>query len=136
VATLISAPTLDAFRAGGFLFDHGIRCHLSFEQVETYRRSPDRPLPAFLGNGEHLRPLLADARIVWVMGRIARKAAGSVADDFPTERDPISKPPYPCRLKGTKYFVSRYLSRMSRDRAVTICRALRDAFPELSPENK
>src|SRR5206468_5621281 len=90
VAALISAPTLEAFRAGGFLFDHAIRCHMPFEQVEIYRRSADRPMPALPGNAEHLRPLLAEAGTVWVMGRIARKAVGSVARDFPVEREPIS----------------------------------------------
>ena len=131
VADLISAPTLDASRAAGFLFDHAIRCHMPVERVETYRRAADRPLPGVPGNGEHLRPLLAEARSVWVMGRIARKSVGCVAEDFPVERDLISKPPYPCRLKGTKYFVSRYLSRMSLSRAATICCILRDSFPEL-----
>jgi len=126
---LISAPTLEAFRAAGFLFDHAIRCHMPFEQVEIYRRSADRPMPPLPGNAEHLRPFLAEATVS-VMGRIARKAVGSVAEDFPIERDPISKPPYPCRLRSTKYFVSRYLSRISRNRAARICCALRDSFPE------
>jgi len=131
IAALISAPTLDAFRAAGFLFDHAIRCHMPFEQIQIYRRSADRPNLALPVNAEHLRPLVAEARSVWVMGRIARKAVGSVAKDFPIGRERISKPPYPCRLNSTKYFVSRYLSRISRDRAATICCALRDSFPEL-----
>ncbi len=130
VATLISAPTLEAFRAAGFLFDHAIRCRMPFEQIQIYRRSADRPKPALPGNAEHLRPLVAEARSVWVMGRIARKAVGSVAEDFPIGREQISKPPYPCRLNSTKYFVSRYLSRISRDRAATICCALGDSFPD------
>jgi hypothetical protein len=130
-AALISAPTLDAFRSAGFLFDHAIRCHMPFGRVEAYRRSADRPMPGLPGNAEHLRPFVAEARIVWVMGRIARKAVGCVAEDFQVERDLISKPPYPCRLKGTKYFVSRYLTRMSRDRADAICCTLRDSFPGL-----
>jgi hypothetical protein len=131
VAALIGAPTLEEFRAAGFLFDHAIRCHMPFQQIETYRRSADRPMPDLPGNAEHLQPFLADAETVWVMGRIARKAVGSVAADFPIDRDQISKSPYPCRLKDTKYFVSRYLSRMSRSHAATICCALRDSFPEL-----
>jgi hypothetical protein len=136
VAGLIGAPTLEEFRAAGFLFDHGIRCYMSFKLLETHRRSADRPLPGLPGNVEHLRPLLAEAQSVWVMGRIARKAVGSVAEDFPIERNQISKPSYPCRLRGTKYFVSCYLSRMSRNHAATICCALRDAFPEFfSPSN-
>jgi hypothetical protein len=136
VAGLIGAPTLEEFRAAGFLFDHGIRCYMSFKLLETHRHSADRPLPGLPGNAEHLRPLLAEAQSVWVMGRIARKAVDSVAEDFPIERNQISKPPYPCRLRGTKYFVSRYLSRMSRNHAATICCAPRDAFTEFfSPSN-
>jgi hypothetical protein len=130
-ANLISTPTLHAFRAAGFLFDHAIRCRMSSEQVEAYRRSADRAMPRLPGNAEHLEPLLDEAQAVWVMGRIARKAVASIARDFPVERNHISKAPYPCRLKRTKYFVSRYLSRMSRSHAATICCALRDSFPEL-----
>jgi hypothetical protein len=131
VAAVISAPTLEAFRAAGFLFEHAIRCYMPSEEVERYRRSADREIPSLPGKAEHLRPLLCEAQRVWVMGRIARKAVGNVAEDFPRERNQISKPPYPCRLKGTKYFVSRYLSRMSRSRAATICCVLRDSFPKL-----
>jgi hypothetical protein len=131
VAALIGAPTLEAFRAGGFLFDHASRCHMTTDEIATYRRSADRALPALPGNAEHLRPFLSAAQSVWVMGRIARKAVGSVVEDFPADRDAISEPPYPCRLKGTKYFVSRYLTRMPRDRADAICCTLRDSFPEL-----
>lgn len=130
-AALIRSPTLEAFRAAGFLFDHAIRCHMPPSSVELCRRSADRAMPALPGNAEHLRSFVAEAQTVWVMGRIARKAVSSVADDFPWERDPISKPPYPRRLRETKYFVSRYLSRMSRNRAATICFALRDSFPGL-----
>jgi hypothetical protein len=130
-AGLISAPTLDAFRAAGFLFDHGIRCHMPFQRVEAYRRSADRPEPLLPGNGEYLRPLLEKAGVVWVMGRIARKAIRSAAPDFPRGRDQISREPYPCRLEGTKYFVSRYLSRMSPSRAATFCAVLKDSFPDL-----
>ena len=93
-------------------------------------------MPALPANAEHLRSLVAEAQIVWVMGRIARKAVGSVKDDFPWERDRISKTPYPRRLRDTKYFVSRYLSRMSRNRAAAICFALRNSFPELLTLNR
>jgi hypothetical protein len=135
VVGLISEPTLEAFRAAGCLFDHAIRCHMSTDEIATYRRSADQALPALPGNAEHLRPVVAKAQGVWVMGRIARKAVASIADDFPDDRDPISKPPYPCRLKGTKYFVSRYLSRISQDRAAAICRALRDSFLQLTAQH-
>ena len=33
-AALISSPTLDAFRAAGFLFDHAIRCHMPPSRIE------------------------------------------------------------------------------------------------------
>ncbi|SRR6266508_2702497 len=130
-AGLIREPTLTAFRAAGFLFDHGVRCHMPFEEVEALARTADRPMPPLPGAAQHLRTPIAEAMVVWVMGRIARKAVGSIAGDFPTQRDQISKAPYPCRLAGTKYFVSRYLSRISRMRATTICYALRDSFPEI-----
>ena len=130
-AGLIREPTLSAFRDAGFLFDHGIRCHMPFEEIETIRRTADRAYPPLPTTPAYLQPLMEEASAVWVMGRIARKAVGAIAIDFPPVRDKISKPPYPCRLRGTRYFVSRYLSRMSRNRASTIAASLRDAFPEV-----
>jgi len=130
-AGLLREPTLVAFRAAGFLFDHGIRCHMTFEEIKAIARTADRVDPPLPTMPTYLRPLIEEAAAVWVMGRIARKAVGVVVKDFPPVRNKISKPPYPCRLSGTKYFVSRYLSRMSRNRAATIARALREAFPEV-----
>ena len=49
-AGVLAAPTLEAFRAAGFLFDHGIRCHLDDVSVDagwprpTPRRAPTPPL--------------------------------------------------------------------------------------------
>jgi len=131
VVGLISEPTLIAFRAGGFLFDHAIRCHMPFKEIKRISRTADRTEPLLPATPAYLRPLMEEALTVWVMGRIARKAVGVVAKDFPTVRDKISQPPYPCRLRGTKYFVSRYLSRISREHAAIIARELRRSFPEV-----
>ena len=130
-AGLIIEPSLKAFRAAGFLFDHGIRCHMPFKLIKRIARTADRIEPPLPVMPAYLRPLIGEASAIWVMGHIARKAVGVVAKDFPPVRDKISQPPYPCRLRGTKYFVSRYLSRISRDRATMIARELRKAFPEV-----
>lgn len=130
-AGLITEPRLKAFRAAGFLFDHGIRCHMPFEAIKRIARTADRIEPPLPILPAYLQPIMEEASAVWVMGRIARKAVGTVTEDFPPFRDKISQPPYPCRLRGTKYFVSRYLSRISRERAALIACELRKEFPEV-----
>jgi hypothetical protein len=48
-AGLIREPTLIAFRTAGFVFDHGIRCHMPFKEIKRISRTADctePPLPA------------------------------------------------------------------------------------------
>ena len=108
---LIVAPTLHAFREGGFLFDHAIRCQLPDELIEReWRRAKTyRSIRAAAGV-EHLRPALAVAQRVWVMGYIARNAMAMV-DSAVLEQQRIT-PPYLPR-GNPRLFVSRYVSRAS-----------------------
>jgi hypothetical protein len=110
-AGVISAPRLEAFRAAGFLFDHGIRCQLPDSLVRKEWQLARKYESGYAELAVYLRPLLASADNVWVMGYIARNAA--VCQGIPELRqDRAITPPY--FLTGNRrVFVSRYLSRAS-----------------------
>jgi hypothetical protein len=100
---LILEATLEAFRDAGFLFDHGIRCPLSRNEVKTEQRAAKLYRSRRVGCAPHLVPLLSQSSTVWVMGHIASNAVAnatetSPTDIFPKEQRLISKAPYPCEL--------------------------------------
>lgn len=126
---LIHEATLDAFRDAGFLFDHGIRCPLSRNEVKTEHRVAKLYNSARVGRASHLVPRLSQSSTVWVMGHIASNAVAnateiSSADIFPKEQRLISKAPYPCELSpSSRFFISEYFSRWNQRDAQTICEA-------------
>ena len=127
---LISDATLEAFRDAGFLFDHGIRCPLSHNEVKTEHRAAKLYRSLRVGRAPHLVPLLSQSSTVWVMGHIASNAVAnatetSPADIFPKEQRLISKAPYPCELApGSRFFLSAYLTRWNQRDAPKICEAV------------
>jgi hypothetical protein len=109
-AGILTAPTLDAFRAAGFLFDHGIRCPL--DDVTTDRRLARTYASRRANAAAHLTPLIRKASSVWVMGHVARNAVAAAWPGFPRERGDIARAPYPGPLPAAPtFFVSRYLTR-------------------------
>jgi len=122
-AGIVAAPTLDAFRAAGFLFDHGIRCRLADDDVATQRRLA-RDYSSIRANAAtHLTPFVRDASQVWVMGYVARNAVAATRSEFPRDTRDISRCPYPMQLPDApRFFVSRYLTRAPREEVATIFR--------------
>lgn len=108
---LIAEATLEGFREAGFLFDHAIRCQLSSKVVRSEREKATRYASRRVGNADHLRPYLGQARVVWVMGHLASNAAASASAEFPKQRRKISMPPYAGEIaRDSRFFVSEYLS--------------------------
>lgn len=114
-AELIAEPTLIAFKNGGFVFDHGIRCHLARDVMERERAKARSLRPSIADNATHLRDAVNVAPKVWVMGAVARAA---VASQFPDVRflAQALDAPY---TAGSKFFVSQYF-RPRFDRASRI----------------
>ena len=103
-ANLIVTPTLEAFQAGGFLFDHGVRCQLPTRVVTSERAKARELRPSIADAAVHLGDAAKLAHTVWVMGAIARAA---VASQFPAigfSPRPFD-PPY---TVGSMFFVSQY----------------------------
>jgi len=124
----ISAPNLAAFRSGGFLFDHGIRCHLSDDEVKAEARLARRYASPRCADAKHLPPLVARATAVWVMGYIARNAVAAAYSEFPRDQRKISREPYPRQVPGApRFFVSRYVTRAPRNQVAEIFAGL-DSF--------
>lgn len=120
---LIAAPTLEAFRDAGFLFDHAIRCYLSARDVRNERELAGRYSSPRAAQATHLEAAIQQALAVWVMGRIGRNAVATICPAFPRDRSPISGPPYPYQITQVpKFFVSRYLTRIGPDEVLRICR--------------
>jgi hypothetical protein len=114
---LIAAPTLEAFRDGGFLFDHAIRCPLPREIVEDERLRAQHFRSLRVAHPEHLRAHLARASLVWVMGHVAANAVANVARDFPKVHRKISQRPFPGPIApGSRYFVSEYFHRFNGEK--------------------
>ena len=57
-AGIVASPTLEAFRAAGFLFDHGIRCRLPDDDVATQRRLARDYLSPRANAATYLTPLI------------------------------------------------------------------------------
>jgi hypothetical protein len=93
------------------LFDHAIRCQLSSKVVRSEREKATRYASRRVENADHLRPWLAQARIVWVMGHLASNAVANATAEFPRQRRKISMPPYPGEIaRDSRFFVSEYFS--------------------------
>ncbi len=108
---LIAEATLESFQEAGFLFDHAIRCRLPSKVVKFERQKATRYASRRVENADHLRPWLAQARVVWVMGHLASNAVANATAEFPRQRRKISMPPYPAEIApGSRFFVSAYLS--------------------------
>lgn len=108
---LIAEATLDGFQEAGFLFDHAVRCQLPSKIVRSERQKATRYASRCVGNADHLRPWLAQARVVWVMGHLASNAVANASAEFPKQRRNISMPPYPGKIsRDSRFFVSEYLS--------------------------
>lgn len=108
---LIAEATLEGFQQAGFLFDHAIRCQLSSEVVASEREKAKRYASCRVEKADHLRPWLAQARVVWVMGHLASNAVANATAEFPRQRRKISMPPYPGEVgRDSRFFLSEYLS--------------------------
>ena len=119
----ISAPSLSAFCTAGFLFDHGIRCHLPDGEVKAERRLAQRYASDRCAAAEHLKPWIQCAPAVWVMGYIARNAVTSICSELPKDSRKISREPYPGRVPDApRFFVSRYVTRIQRKEVTAIFR--------------
>jgi hypothetical protein len=103
---LIEAPTLEAFRDDGFLFDHALRAPTKIPAHDrTLAKEYRSPL---VGDAGHLRPWLRQAPAVWVMGHYASQAVWkATGGEFPPERRSLSRRPYEV---GSRFFVSQYLN--------------------------
>jgi hypothetical protein len=122
-AGIVTSPTLEAFRAAGLLFDHGIRCRLADAEVATQRRLAREYLSPRANAATHLTPLIRDASGVWVMGYVARNAVAAAWSEFPRDTRDISRCPYPRQLpEAPRFFISRYLTRAPREEVATIVR--------------
>jgi hypothetical protein len=72
----------------------------------------------------HLRPSLARAASVWVMGHLASNAVANMAVEFPKERRNVSEAPFPAAMfPGSRFFLSEYFSRWNESEIPDICRA-------------
>lgn len=132
---LLNEPTLPAFRAAGFLFDHAIRCVLPSIVFQNEANRANRYKSQRAAAATHLEAYLRKESPVWVMGRIARNAVAALRIDFPRDTSKISKPPYPCRLaKAPRFFVSRYLLHASSLEVATIFARLHAFCDETSPD--
>lgn len=124
----INAPTLEAFRAAGFLFDHGIRCHLSDGDVKREARLARRYASPRCAAADHLKPWIGCAPAVWVMGYIARNAATAICPELPKDARKISRDPYPRQIpEAPRFFLSRYVTRAPRKEVAVIFQRL-DSF--------
>jgi len=131
---LLSAPTLGAFRAAGFLFDHAIRCHLPSAQVSKERNRADHYDSPRAKSATHLASLVQQAPKVWVMERIARNAVAALNCGLPEDWDAakrqakqITHPPYPRQVpqEHPKFVVSRYLPHISLAEVESLCQKFR-----------
>jgi hypothetical protein len=121
---LISQATLEVFRDAGFLFDHAIRCPLPPEIVNAEREAAMRYASQRVLCPNHLRRILDESPVVWVMGHLASNAVANIVSDFQKVKRRVSQPPFPSELTlGSKFFLSEYLTRRNENRAPQICEA-------------
>lgn len=123
---LIVEATLECFQEAGFLFDHAIRCSLSPKVVGSERQKATRYKSRRVENADHLRPWLAQSRVVWVMDHLASNAVANVTAEFPKQRRRISMPPYPGEIAtDSRFFVSEYLSWRTESKASAFAEAFK-----------
>ena len=120
---MISSETLDAFKNGGFLFDHAVRCQLPVVQVKHEWRRSIRYESSRAANAAHLSSVIKDFQYVWIMGYLARNAVACLDAQLPRDNHGLATP-YLVRGSRT-YFVSRYLLNISDTEVVTICGAFK-----------
>jgi len=135
---LIAEATLEGFRDAGFLFDHAIRCQLSSKVVGLEREKAKRYASYRAESVNHLRPWLAQARVVWVMGHLASNAVANATPEFPKHERKISMSPYPDEIApNSRFFVSEYLSWRTGEKAPAFAEAFkqfaceRDVFDDI-----
>lgn len=75
---LIQEATLESFRDAGFLFDHAIRCQLSYSLISAERQKAILYMSPRVENSSHLGPWLTQAVVVWVRGHLANNAVANV----------------------------------------------------------
>jgi hypothetical protein len=120
---IIAASTLSAFRNAGFLFDHGIRCHLAGAEVATQRRLARTYSSPRANAATHLTAFIRSASSVWAMGYVARNAVAAACAAFPRDARDIARCPYSMQLQeAPKFFASRYLTRAPREDVAAIFR--------------
>jgi len=112
---LIESPTLEAFRAAGFGFDHAIRCQLPTATVKHEHKLARRYASPRAHAAAHLVESVAAARKVWILGHIARDAVTHVCG-LRDRRSRIT-PPYLSETKPS-VFVSQYFRRFDRPSVV------------------
>ncbi len=118
----IREATLEAFRDAGFLFDHAIRCQLDSKTVSAERQKASRYACRRVDNPTHLRPWLAQTKLVWVMGHLASNAVSNATPEFPKEKRRISLPPFPGSIAPqSRFFLSEYLSWRTESKATRFC---------------
>ena len=116
---LTEAPTLQAFRAAGFVFDHAIRCQLPSDDIAVERRLARLFRSPRAHQAEHLRALVDAAPRVWLMGAIARDAVAHLYAIPPRAFQGALHPPSVPAGYGS-FFVSRYLNRYADVRAILV----------------
>ncbi|HYD47507.1 MAG TPA: hypothetical protein VEB21_04135 [Terriglobales bacterium] len=127
----IAAPSLEAFKAAGFLFDHAVRCQRPMAEIDGLRARARRFRGAVTPLAEHLRPLLEEAEQVWAMGALARQAIADLDPTMPRLRRPLT-PPYVS--EGTyPIVISRYFTRIGAAIAADLVRQVRDLIGEPPP---
>jgi hypothetical protein len=121
---LILEATLDGFKDAGFLFDHAIRCQLPSSVINGERQKAMRYSSRRVEDPAHLRPWLAQARVVWVMGHLASNAVANATSAFSKAKRRISAPPYPGSIAPcSRFFLSEYLSWRTESKAPSFCEA-------------
>ena len=103
---LLYAPTLNAFKASGFLFDHAIRCQISPAEIKNEWKLAKRYESRRAKAAIHLSTLIRQFPQTWIMGYIARNAVAEIDSLFPRQKVGL-KVPYTV-LGSYRYFISRY----------------------------
>lgn len=105
---LLDSPTLEAFRAAGFAFDHAIRCQLPTATVTQEHKLACRYTSPSAHAASHLAEVVRAAPKVWILGHIARDAVTHVCG-LGDRRHRIT-PPY-ILAEDPRIFVSQYFRR-------------------------
>jgi hypothetical protein len=124
---ILTAPSLEEFKAAGLVFDHAIREQIDMGLVEVDRDKAAKFESVLAASATHLLPLIEKAESVWAMGFIARNAMTGLFASIPKKRLTLT-PPYKL---NDKIFVSRYLTRFTnQDAANEIVRQASKFIPK------